>query len=300
MSFIGIGTILPDLVNLPGQTGEGISAAFSYSKSSFRQDESDPTPTITGTQGGTFTSLPSGLTINSSTGTIDLENSSLGSYTITYTVQGVSAQQGLSVISPLTIDNNFSMLFDGAQDTRIQTEINTIGVDFSFSCWVKHSGTFQGNYIRPLYHNLATSNMQFGGFLMYHSTGTNLSLYDGVNFGSTLSVNNWHHIAGVWDNTSKNLKYYLDGTLDLDTTYAGAYQLISRTLEIGDISTGYSSTNYASWDGHIDEYAYWSGTKLSGETIQAIYNATANNSGKVLDLNQTTEGAPAAWYRMGD
>ena len=124
MSLIGIRTIIPDIVNLPGQTGEGISAAFSYSKSSFRQDESDPTPTITGTQGGTFTSSPSGLVINSSTGTIDLQNSSLNSYTITYTVQGVSAQQSLSVILPLTIDNNFSMLFDGAEDTRILSLIH--------------------------------------------------------------------------------------------------------------------------------------------------------------------------------
>ena len=38
----------------------GTSAAFSYSKSSFHQGEADPTPTITGTTGGTFSATPSG------------------------------------------------------------------------------------------------------------------------------------------------------------------------------------------------------------------------------------------------
>ena len=282
----------------------GTSAAFSYSASSFHQGEADPTPTITGTTGGTFSATPSGLSINTSTGTIDLDNSDIQSYTITYTVSGVSANQTLAVTASPFVDNNFSMQFDGAQDSRIVTEIDTTGIDFSFSCWVKHSGNFQGNFIRPLFHSLATSNVQFGGFILYHSTGSNLSLYDGSNFGSSLSINTWHHVAGVWDNTTKNLKYYLNGSLDLDTTFP-SYVNISRTLEIGDLSTGYSSTNYRSWDGKIDEYAFWSGNKLSDEAIQEIYNATANNTGKVLDLNTdynnyTSSSNLQYWNRLGD
>ena len=93
----------------------GTSAAFSYSKSSFHQDESDPTPTITGTTGGTFSATPSGLSINTSTGTIDLDNSTIQSYTITYTVSGVSANQTLAVTASPFIANNFSMQFDGTK-----------------------------------------------------------------------------------------------------------------------------------------------------------------------------------------
>ena len=51
--------------------------------------------------------------------------------------------------------------------------------------------------------------------------------------------------------------------------------------------------------GKIDEVALWT-TVLSQETIQAIYDTTANNPGKVADLSETPEGAPTAWYRMGD
>ena len=71
-------------VSYAGETViEGTSAAFSYFKSSFHQGEADPTPTITGTTGGTFSATPSGLSINTSTGTIDLDNSTIQSYTIT-------------------------------------------------------------------------------------------------------------------------------------------------------------------------------------------------------------------------
>ena len=287
-----------------GGLGPSVSAAFSYAKSSYHQDETDPTPTITGTTGGTFSATPSGLSINASTGTIDLSASTIQSYTITYTVDGVSADFSLGVTASPFILNTYSMDFDGAQDSRIVTEIDTTGIDFSFSCWVKHSGTFQGTFIRPLFHSLATSNVQFGGFILYHSTGSNLSLYDGSNFGSSLSINTWHHVAGVWDNTTKNLKYYLNGSLDLDTTFP-SYVNIARTLEIGDLSTGYSSTNYRSWDGKIDEYAFWSGNKLSDEAIQEIYNATNNNTGKALDLstdynNYTSSSNLQYWNRLGD
>ena len=60
---------------------------FTYSSSSYCSIEADPTPTITGTLGGTFTST-SGLVINSSTGVIDLDASTPGVYDVTYTTSG--------------------------------------------------------------------------------------------------------------------------------------------------------------------------------------------------------------------
>ena len=45
---------------------------------------SDPTPTITGITGGTFSVSPSGLSINTSTGAIDLSASTAGTYTVSY------------------------------------------------------------------------------------------------------------------------------------------------------------------------------------------------------------------------
>ncbi len=64
-------------------------ASFNYDAASYCQSDSDPTPTITGDAGGTFTFDPAGLVINGSTGEIDVSASTAQSYTVTYTTAGV-------------------------------------------------------------------------------------------------------------------------------------------------------------------------------------------------------------------
>jgi Secretion system C-terminal sorting domain len=62
-------------------------ASFNYGAAAYCVDASDPTPTITGLAGGTFSST-AGLSINTSTGTIDVSTSTPNTYTVTYTTAG--------------------------------------------------------------------------------------------------------------------------------------------------------------------------------------------------------------------
>lgn len=64
------------------------SAAFAYGSGTYCTGASNPSPTISGTSGGTFSSTPAGLVFADAVGTIDLTGSSAGSYTITYSVGG--------------------------------------------------------------------------------------------------------------------------------------------------------------------------------------------------------------------
>jgi len=57
--------------------------AFTYPQSAYCQDEANPTPTITGDAGGTFSSTP-GISLNPTTGLVNLTASTPGTYTITY------------------------------------------------------------------------------------------------------------------------------------------------------------------------------------------------------------------------
>ena len=76
------------------------SAAFNYSSSTFCSTGTNPTPTITGTAGGTFSSSPAGLVfVSSSTGDINLSGSSLNTYTITYTTAGPCANSATATIT---------------------------------------------------------------------------------------------------------------------------------------------------------------------------------------------------------
>ena len=85
-------------------------ASFSYAEASYAKNGTDPTPTITGDAGGTFTATPAGLSINSSTGEITLSTSTINSYTVKYTLaDGTFADQTLG-ISAATFTNTFSCL----------------------------------------------------------------------------------------------------------------------------------------------------------------------------------------------
>jgi len=82
-------------------------ASFSYASATYCSDDSDPTP-MTATSGGTFSST-AGLQINSSTGEIDLDDSTPGTYTVTYTTAGTCpASSTFDVTIYATDDASFS------------------------------------------------------------------------------------------------------------------------------------------------------------------------------------------------
>lgn len=83
------------------------NASFSYGSGSFCKTGTDPTPTVV-TTGGTFTATPSGLSINNSTGTINLASSNVGTYTVTYSIGG---QCPSSSSASITITNGFDAEF---------------------------------------------------------------------------------------------------------------------------------------------------------------------------------------------
>lgn len=73
-------------------------ADFSFGLSSYDVNDSDPTATILGIAGGTFSST-NGLVIDSNSGVIDLSASNVGDYTITYSVGNCSYYQTTQNIS---------------------------------------------------------------------------------------------------------------------------------------------------------------------------------------------------------
>ncbi|MGI4870372.1 MAG: hypothetical protein ACRYFX_04235, partial [Janthinobacterium lividum] len=85
------------------------TATFSYSGSPFCTTAANPTPTITGTAGGTFSST-TGLSINATTGVITLSSSTAGTYSVTYTVAGTcgsSSTQSVTLTAPQTAGFSF-------------------------------------------------------------------------------------------------------------------------------------------------------------------------------------------------
>ena len=76
-------------------------ASFSYTSATYCQSGTAPSPIITGVPGGVFSSIPFGLSINSSTGAINLAASLLGEYQLTYSTLG-SCENSSSITMVIT------------------------------------------------------------------------------------------------------------------------------------------------------------------------------------------------------
>ena len=114
------------------------TATISYSGTPFCKSVATPQAvTLNGTSGGTYTALPSGLTIDSGTGDITPSSSTAGTYTVTYTV---AASGGCSIVTA----------------TRVVTitALPTASISYSGSPWcslaevqsVSLTGTSGGTY----------------------------------------------------------------------------------------------------------------------------------------------------------
>lgn len=95
-------------------------ATFSYMQATYCSNAGNQTPTVV--DAGTFTAMPAGLSINASTGVIDLAASTAGTYTVTNTTAGVCPDTETASITinaaadaSFTYSSNTICLSDGNQ-----------------------------------------------------------------------------------------------------------------------------------------------------------------------------------------
>ncbi|SDY51288.1 beta strand repeat-containing protein [Hymenobacter psychrophilus] len=105
------------------------TATFTYASATFCQSGTNPTPTITGTAGGTFSST-TGLVINATTGVIDLAASTTGTYVVTYSVGGncpSSATFSVTVTAPATAGFSYASTAFCTSNTGTRVPVLTTG-----------------------------------------------------------------------------------------------------------------------------------------------------------------------------
>ena len=304
---IGAASIYAD--SYAGETAlVGTSAAFSYSKSSYHQDEADPTPTITGTTGGSF-NASAGLvfvdtgTHNSTTGQIDLSASTIDSHIITYTVDGVQSGQTVGVTASPFIANNFSMNFNGVDNYILGPTIGFGTNDFSISLWINYSyGSGNARYNTLIDFRETAFNVNGLAFYLFENKAVVYIGGVGVIGTSTitLSQNLWTNI--VLTKTSGEYKVYFN---DANSSRSEVLGTNTTSLDEKTANIGIEwDESFGAFNGKMDEFAIWN-TSLGETAIQEIYNATANNTGKALDLstdynNYTSSSNLQYWNRLGD
>jgi hypothetical protein len=286
------------------------NAAFAYSASSYEPTDADPTPTITGLTGGTFSGT-TGLVINSTTGEIDLSASTVASHTITYdtTSSGSSVCPNTSTqtvdIALAGIANNYSMSFDGSND-YVLTGFNptTIGTgEYTVSLWFNTTTGLTEDF--PYIYALGTAS-NYQGFSLSNRSGNTYKLRINNNSGGSysqdvsatlnISAGTWYHIVITRSGNTINL--YLDGNttpyLSLNSSEVGSNTLNNTEFKIG-FGDQAASTRF--FGGNLDEVAIWN-TALTSTQVSEIYNATDTNLTK--DLTTVSGSNLIYWNRMGD
>ena len=171
------------------------NAAFSYSASSYSQADTDPTPTITGLTGGTFSGT-TGLVINSTTGEIDLSASTIASHIVTYStsLSGSSVCPNTSTFG-LAVTAAYSPLqlqFDTSGGKTI-TIPGTVGSSFTVDWGDTTVTTETGGTISHTYASgIATSTVSIGAQsdsgaftkFAFNNSGSKSDLLDVPQWGS--------------------------------------------------------------------------------------------------------------------
>ena len=283
-------------------------STFSYSSSSLEQyGTASPIFASGTTTGGTF-SATSGLVINTTTGVLDLANSTIGGpYTVTYTTPGPCATSStfnvsVTALSTSLVDNNFALSFNGNDEyvnAGNDDSLNITGA-LSVSVWFKAISSSGGN--RAIVNKDQGSGTRVWSLAMNNSN----QVYAQFRGASTATVyspsttygdGDWHHALAVYE-PSTFVKLYIDGTLVI-TESTGVPASLTNNLSIPLYIGAYSNFPSERFAGDIDEVAIWN-RALPLEDVQRIYNGSST-SGKAANLFSTgLSNGLVYWNRMGD
>jgi hypothetical protein len=166
---------------------------FEYSSNNFDITDTDPTPTLIngGTSGGMYLSAPSGLVIDQNTGTIDVSASTVGNYTVTYSVGPNSASTApnryYNTAKSIDItDSNLSVSDETALSVKLYPNPTTGIINFESNTQISevkiHSILGQRVMTKPINNNqsiIDISQLRTGSYLLTfyieeHSAGSKL------------------------------------------------------------------------------------------------------------------------------
>ena len=264
-------------------------ATFAYSSNSLPQTGTASLTTTPTTSGGVFSAYPSGLSINSSTGEIDLAASTIQSYKIFYETSGAGCPNSSTfdlAVTAAGIANNYSMNFDSASSDYIDTGYIDITGTKTISFWINApSGDNGGIFTMGSASSTERISIALWGSninAMFNATNKNRADF-------TIVDNTWYHVVIVKSTNSID-HIYINGvsqTIDNTTSWSGAVPVASF---IG-VFHGYY------FEGKLDEFAIWN-TALTSAQIQSIYDAKGTNLTK--DLTTVSGSNLVYWNRMGD
>ena len=197
---------------------------------------------------------------------------------------GTNNATSTSVPTPLAGRVNGAQQFNGTSNGITAPGIAaydfSTNTSFTFEAWIKHvTGSYTGEEMiveRKTSSGALAINLKFNSTAVSFSVRNTASeIYD-VTSTSNLYDNNWHHVVGVRDASTNQLRIYVDGVLEntVSATYTAGFASPTTGISIG----WRSSTSVDFFNGSIDEVAIYNRTLSSSEILQH-YNNGLNGIG---------------------
>ena len=178
--------------------------------------------------------------------------------------------------------------FDGTDYIEIGDTTILDDGDLSVSLWFNASSVTGGtslidnHYVSVAHAGFSIAlNTSSRVYIDRNTTATDAKI-NNVNMG--YSLNTWHNLLMTYNDTTKQLKAYLDG--DLKTTATGSAS--SNSASLGARIGRYSATGSGYFNGQISNVVIWNSDQSAN--IANIYNYGAPQTSYTV--------TPTAWYKL--
>ena len=211
------------------------------------------------------------------------------SYNILKTDQSIYTPK---YVSQYTVDNNYSMAFDGVDDYfNIGSSVDFAGKNFTISGWYKITKSSGASSMFSMGANKNIGIWHDGNNVVFNNK-TDTSSWGGIQAG--MAKNTWKHVAVTYDGSYQTI--YIDGAQAVQGAKTGSQQDDGTAQWIGYLA-GVSS--YAC-EGEIDEVAIFDKALTADQIKFDIYGASTTANKSADFINNPNLPTPVVWYRMGD
>jgi hypothetical protein len=186
---------------------------------------------------------------------------------------------------------NNALDFDGTDDyvsVPANASLNMGGSSFTIETWVKSSSTHTSEKVLIEYGTWQTGNYQLTS-VNHNRIKVNFygrSSAEGAEAFFDWTDGQWHHIAGVFDNSANRLRLFIDGKLVEYVTENNSPGNVNRPLFIGSRggTQGFSEIL-------MDEIRIWNTARTGAEIRQNMYKELVGNEANLVayyNFNETS------------
>lgn len=241
-------------------------ASFTYAQSAFCVNNNDPAPVFgNGASAGVFSVTPSGLTINSNNGTIDLSASTAGTYTVTNDIAAVGACPAANETFTIVINDLPTVGLGTFQDVCVYNAA------FALIGGTPVGGTYSGTGVNAGNFDPATAGNGTQTITYSYTDGTTTCTNTATN---TITVdaclgleNNDELIVSIYPNPTSGLLTISDLTSSAQIVVftVNGTQILSTTTPVGQSTIDLSAVAKGTYFIRIS-------TENNTKTVQLILN----------------------------